>query len=256
MHYRLLYSLLLCLCISKTAAQTPQTASKKGGALYYYLVFNAEKESKLIFAPEDRFVLYFDQQRSYSFAKASNRTDSLGGGNTIERIGGFLAWYKDFATGELIEVLEAEGFGKNVVADKIVNIQWSINHDKRKKIADLDCIQAEGRFRGRDYRVWYAQSVPLPLGPWKLQGLPGLILEGEEVNGKVRFFFERLEMPLEVQAHIQRPNTRKTMTWKAFQAKQKKILEKLVKADRAQQMMEGFDGNLSYEISEPIELEE
>jgi hypothetical protein len=32
-------------------------------------------------------------------------------------------------------------------------------------------------FKGREYIVWYAPSIAYAEGPWKLGGLPGLILE-------------------------------------------------------------------------------
>ena len=35
---------------------------------------------------------------------------------------------------------------------------------------------ATTHFRGRDWKVWFSEEIPLPLGPWKLGGLPGLIL--------------------------------------------------------------------------------
>ena len=33
------------------------------------------------------------------------------------------------------------------------------------------------RFRGRNYMAWFCAGIPLPYGPWKMGGLPGLITE-------------------------------------------------------------------------------
>ena len=35
---------------------------------------------------------------------------------------------------------------------------------------------ATTHFRGREWKVWFSEEIPLSLGPWKLGGLPGLIL--------------------------------------------------------------------------------
>src|SRR3712207_8163725 len=42
-------------------------------------------------------------------------------------------------------------------------------------------------FRGRTWRVWFALDIPFPDGPWKLCGLPGLILKAEDSKGHFSF---------------------------------------------------------------------
>ncbi|MBR1800097.1 MAG: GLPGLI family protein [Bacteroidaceae bacterium] len=37
--------------------------------------------------------------------------------------------------------------------------------------------RATCHFRGRDFEAWFAPSIPGKRGPWKFQGLPGLILK-------------------------------------------------------------------------------
>ncbi len=62
--------------------------------------------------------------------------------------------------------------------DELPDIAWVIT-DHKKNILGYGCIEAKGKFRGRDYQVWFAQDIPVRYGPWKLNGLPGLILEAE-----------------------------------------------------------------------------
>lgn len=54
-------------------------------------------------------------------------------------------------------------------------IQWKLL-DEHQMINGYDCRKATGLFGGRIWTVWYAIDIPIASGPWKLNGLPGLIL--------------------------------------------------------------------------------
>ena len=41
------------------------------------------------------------------------------------------------------------------------------------------CQQATATFRGVEWRVWYTEEIPSSAGPWRLRGLPGLIIKAE-----------------------------------------------------------------------------
>ncbi|GHV20841.1 hypothetical protein FACS1894174_03400 [Bacteroidia bacterium] len=63
---------------------------------------------------------------------------------------------------------------------------WELKDDTVTVCGYL-CKKATTTFRGRDYEAWYAPQIPIPLGPWKFAGLPGLILRIKDV--KNMFFF-------------------------------------------------------------------
>lgn len=56
---------------------------------------------------------------------------------------------------------------------------WEIQEDSISNVLGYDCIKAVSQYHGRKWTAWFAPEVPLPFGPWKLRGLPGLILKAD-----------------------------------------------------------------------------
>lgn len=79
--------------------------------------------------------------------------------------------------------------------EKRENINWKLGSET-KTLAGLTCYKATGAFRGKTYTAWYTTKIPLPYGPWKLQGLPGLILEAYDEKKEMYLYFKSLEYPV------------------------------------------------------------
>ena len=62
------------------------------------------------------------------------------------------------------------------ITEDIPTPEWAIHEDSTRNVIGFNCTMATTHFRGRDWKVWFCEEIPLPLGPWKLGGLPGLIL--------------------------------------------------------------------------------
>ncbi|MEM6515604.1 MAG: GLPGLI family protein, partial [Bacteroidota bacterium] len=85
-------------------------------------------------------------------------------------------------------------FRKNyVLTEDIPLISWEVKQEY-KTVSELNCQKAVGSFRGRNYIVWFTEDIPINLGPWKLSGLPGLILEAEDDKGI--FFYRATKVKL------------------------------------------------------------
>lgn len=85
-------------------------------------------------------------------------------------------------------------FKKNKVfyKDIIKPIEWKLLNEF-KLILGYKCRLAIGTFRGREYKAWFTDEIPSSEGPWKLSGLPGLILAAETGNN---FSFEAVKVML------------------------------------------------------------
>lgn len=84
--------------------------------------------------------------------------------------------------------------GLQYVREKKFKFKWNLQNET-KKIGRFTCNKATAQFRGRDYIAWYTTEIPLPYGPWKLQGLPGLILEGYDTTEEIYYYFKSIEYP-------------------------------------------------------------
>ncbi|MDR0438006.1 MAG: GLPGLI family protein [Bacteroidales bacterium] len=60
---------------------------------------------------------------------------------------------------------------------------WKISVDT-DQVAGYRCQKASSRYGGRDWTVWFTHEIPISEGPWKLRGLPGLILKAETADGE------------------------------------------------------------------------
>ena len=65
-----------------------------------------------------------------------------------------------------------------ILVEKRPSINWKITKESQK-ILGYTCYKATTKFRGRNYIAWFSPDIPYNLGPWKLGGLPGLILKVE-----------------------------------------------------------------------------
>lgn len=72
-------------------------------------------------------------------------------------------------------------------SEPIEERDWTIIGDSTKNILGYDCIMALAGYHGRLWKVWFTPDVPVNAGPWKLLGLPGLILEAVDSTDQHHF---------------------------------------------------------------------
>ena len=73
---------------------------------------------------------------------------------------------------EFIFPYEYEGY------EETPDIAWALTDDTLT-VNGYHCQQATATFRGAAWTVWYTEEIPSSAGPWRLRGLPGLIVEAK-----------------------------------------------------------------------------
>lgn len=83
--------------------------------------------------------------------------------------------YKNYPTGQMTitDRISSQGYR---YADSLHAQTWTMG-DSTREVLGYICQQATSDFRGRLWTAWFATDIPVSDGPWKLGGLPGLILK-------------------------------------------------------------------------------
>ena len=83
--------------------------------------------------------------------------------------------YKNYPTGQMT-ITDRISLQDYCYVDSLHAQKWTMG-DSTREVLGYTCQQATADFRGRRWTAWFATDIPVSDGPWKLGGLPGLILE-------------------------------------------------------------------------------
>lgn len=121
-------------------------------------------------------VSLFYSQMAYQ-ADSANAVVMKNGGNSYSG-GGKISWrlYKNYPTEGKTALLERLGMDRFVCTEDYAAPAWRPVADSSAVILGYRCSLATAAYKGRTWYAWYAEDIPLDAGPWKLGGLPGLIL--------------------------------------------------------------------------------
>lgn len=142
----------------------------------YTISFNTERPTT------QKGILYLDSSRKKSMFIYGKNTESSIKQSEDENTeydlfyaGKKKVFYQDFNKDTLISRINlfSEQF---IVEENIPQLKWEI-HDEEKMLDKYLLKKATLYFRGRNYIAWFSEEYPLPYGPWKFSGLPGLIME-------------------------------------------------------------------------------
>lgn len=144
---------------------------------------------------------YFDSLNSTPSGRALSRQmmsaaiqlyTEKGDDSAIPTHHGYLYVFKSFPKG-LTTVYDAYGLmERGFYTEPHAEIEWQLS-DSTKNILGYECVMAQTDYHGRHWTAWFAPDIPIHDGPWKLCGLPGLILEASDSAGQHSFIATGIE---------------------------------------------------------------
>ena len=180
--------------------------SQNGEVTYTFFANGAKKEAKLIFNnSESIFTIKNDlvNKKKVEVTGNDEKSQINTSINLWEDIPDDLGLLTNIKDNCIIEHkffpidFAAIKFDTLFVKDTARIISWELLNET-KNINSFHCQKARGHFRGRTYTVWFTNDIPVSLGPWKLNGLPGLILEATDSLNQFQYFAEKVELQMEV----------------------------------------------------------
>jgi|UPI0004B0CCD3 GLPGLI family protein len=183
--------------------------SQNGEVIYTFFANGAKKEAKLIFNNSQSIFTIKNDQLNKKKVEVIGREEEKSNMN-IELYFNFdintpmsFGMLTDIKNNCIIDHkffpidFAAIKFDTLFVKDKARIISWELLNET-KNINSFKCQKAIGNFRGRTYTVWFTNDIPVSLGPWKLNGLPGLILEATDSLNQFQYFAEKIELQMEI----------------------------------------------------------
>ena len=136
--------------------------SKDGSKYYSYTVFNSDSLMKV------------DLEKQLAATGSINIRSDMRKGDVRYSV---TKTYPDYKT-NIHRRLSMDAY--SISEDRKIN--WKISSEK-EKIGEWNAQKAEADFAGRHWIAWFSTDIPIQDGPYKFQGLPGLIVKIEDKTG-------------------------------------------------------------------------
>lgn len=130
----------------------------------------------------------------------ANRDEMLRATSRISRSKDMSIMYRNYPTKGKLTMRE-NALKYYVYTEDIEKINWKTLPGDTM-ICEFSCKKAQCTFRGRTWNVWYAPDISIPEGPWKLTGLPGLIMSAADSKGDFSYLCVGMDEPSGIEIPI------------------------------------------------------
>ncbi len=192
-------------------------------------------------------LIFNSQEWKYVSSEFKNEKVAQEDDSTLMRLIGELFNFRSLKKDFYMDV-EITPLGKCVIKDELQTPSWEILNDSTKKIGNYNCTMAKGHLCGRDFVAWFSPDIPVTCGPWKLWGLPGLIVDAYSLDGVIAF--NLLSFSSE---HIDlvEPVVKRTITPEEFKIVLKKGIGQITRAVKFSNSNRELEADASIDIFMP-----
>jgi GLPGLI family protein len=144
-----------------------------------------------------------------------------------------------------------------LVSDSLQLIKWNIQKSKPIRYLGLDCYQAKGNFRGRNYTAYFAPKIKKSDGPFKFSGLPGLIIKIASDDKFIIWQAIKINYNAKEMAQIPEKFKGKPISFASYVKLKKNADKQFIKEEKAKnppQPGESYEISLSH-VEKTLELE-
>lgn len=181
----------------KSNGQTDQPT-----AIAYYHFYHIKDSTQTGRLYSEDFILAFNTQQSVYISQTRVKQDSTvqailaaaeAKNSDVVDMGTYLPVTEDdiYIGNGKISVVKNTPQQRYLINEKDDKIDWKIDKET-KDLLGYTCQKAIGICKGRKYTAWFTTDIPASFGPWKLQGLPGLILEAYDDRHFIKFTCTKL----------------------------------------------------------------
>ncbi|MCB0629298.1 MAG: GLPGLI family protein [Saprospiraceae bacterium] len=153
--------------------------------------------------------------------------------------------YKDLTGRSLTEFVTTIQENRYLVEDTVHPMTWEILSET-KYIAGMLVKKARCEHRGRAYTAWFAPGIPLSNGPWKLGGLPGLILEAYDDEKEVVFLFKSIRQ-MNGPAIVKPDSRARSVTMRTYLEESEKEMRQYMEFMEARMKAAGADVDVEFD---------
>ena len=202
-------------------AQAEKMDSTLFVAFYHYTIATQDDEGQNV-CDSLRLALLVGSRATYCTNVLSYNRD---GRISQEKINLFMMHQPDILTdlekGEVVSVESIFPY-RYETHEPLTKTDWRLEDDTLT-IGGLPCHRATCKLYGKSWAVWYSEDIPSSAGPWKLRGLPGLIIKAEDETGIHCFTLYETKNEIRVINTIGNPENQK-LSRKKLMAYKKKTL--------------------------------
>ena len=163
----------------------------------YLNFFSIRKfKSTLVFDSDSQLFSYQYQPGSGKDGSQNNDGQSLGKVNVNYDLTDTITNYIFIDKNKKVLYVKSQEKNKKPIwiYEDIPRMEWKID-SVTKTVGKYECIKATMSFRGRNYTAWFTPGIPVSAGPWKFNGLPGLIVELYDDTHEVMFTLSNVTIP-------------------------------------------------------------